>query len=61
MSMKNPLHPGTHVRMDCLGPLELTAMAATKALGVTRQVLNNLANEKAGISPEMAVRLEKMG
>ena len=60
MPMKNPPHPGAHVRMDCLEPLELTVTAAAKALGVTRQTLNNLVNEKSGISPEMAVRLEKM-
>jgi addiction module HigA family antidote len=31
--------------------------AAAKALGVTRQALNNVVNGKAGISPEMAVRI----
>jgi addiction module HigA family antidote len=47
--------------MDCLEPLGLTVTAAAKALGITRQALNNLVNEKSGVSPEMAVRLEKMG
>jgi antitoxin HigA-1 len=61
MPMKNPPHPGKHVRMNCLEPLNLTVTHAAKALGVTRQTLNNLVNEKAGISPEMALRLEKMG
>ena len=61
MAMKNPPHPGQHIRMDCLDPLELTVTAGAKALGVTRQTLNNLVNEKSGISPEMAVRLEKLG
>ena len=61
MPMKNPPHPGAHVRMDCLEPLALTVTAAAKALGVTRQALNNVVNEKAGISPEMAIRLEKLG
>ena len=61
MPMKNPPHPGKHVRVSCLEPLELTVTAASKALGVSRQALNNLVNEKAGISTEMAVRLEKMG
>lgn len=61
MPMKNPPHPGKHVRMNCLEPLNLTVTRAAKALGVTRQTLNNLVNEKAGISPEMALRLEKMG
>ncbi len=61
MPMKNPPHPGKHVRMDCLEPLDLTVTTAAKALGVTRQALNNLVNEKSGISPDMAMRFEKMG
>jgi addiction module HigA family antidote len=59
MPMKNPPHPGLHVRRDCLEPLGLSVTAAAKGLGVTRQALNNLVNGKSGISPEMAVRLSK--
>jgi addiction module HigA family antidote len=57
--MKNPPHPGRIVRQECLEPLDLSVTEAARALGVTRQALNNLVNEKAGISPEMAVRLAK--
>jgi addiction module HigA family antidote len=39
--------------------LNLTVTEAAKALGVTRQALNNLVNGKSGISPEMAIRLDK--
>lgn len=59
MPMHNPPHPGLTVRHDCLEPLGLTVTAGAKVLGVTRQALNNLVNGKAGISPEMAVRLSK--
>ena len=59
MRMKNPPHPGLSVRYDCLEPLNLTVTEAAKALGVTRQALNNLVNGKSGISPEMAIRLDK--
>ena len=59
MPMKNPPHPGRVVRQDCVEPLDLTITGAAKVLGVTRQALNNLVNGKAGISPEMAVRLSK--
>ncbi len=59
MPMKNPPHPGRVVRQDCIEPLGLTITGAAQALGVTRQALNNLVNGKAGISPEMAVRLAK--
>jgi addiction module HigA family antidote len=57
--MKNPPHPGLHVRYDCLEPLGLSVTEAAKALGVTRQALNNLVNCRSGISAEMAVRLSK--
>lgn len=57
--MLNPPHPGLSVRQDCLDPLGLTVTDAARILGVTRQALNNLVNARAGISPEMAVRLDK--
>ena len=59
MAMKEPPHPGLSVRFDCLEPLGLSITAGAKVLGVTRQALNNLVNGKAGISPEMAIRLDK--
>ena len=57
--MKNHPHPGRIVRQDFLEPLGLTVTATAKVLGVARQTVNNLVNEKAGISAEMAVRLSK--
>ena len=59
MPMKNPPHPGRIVRQDCIEPLGLTITEAARVLGVTRQALNNVVNGKAGISPEMAIRLSK--
>jgi antitoxin HigA-1 len=59
MPMKNPVHPGRVVRQDCLEALGLSVTGAAKVLGVSRQAVNNLVNEKAGISPEMAIRLSK--
>ncbi len=59
MLMKNPPHPGRIVRDECLEPLGLTVTRAAEVLGVTRQAVNNLVNEKSAISPEMAVRLAK--
>jgi addiction module HigA family antidote len=57
--MKNPPHPGRIVRDECLRPLGLSVTAGAKVLRVSRQALNNLVNERAGISPEMAIRLAK--
>jgi addiction module HigA family antidote len=59
MPLHNPPHPGGIVRRQCLEPLGLTVTDAAKGLGVTRQALSDLLNEKAGISVEMAVRLSK--
>ena len=59
MLMKNPPHPGRIVRQECIEPLGLTVTEVAAGLGVKRQTLNNLLNGKAGISPEMAIRLSK--
>jgi addiction module HigA family antidote len=59
MSMRNPPHPGGIVRRQCLKPLGLTVTEAAKGLGVTRQALSELVNERAGISVDMAIRLSK--
>jgi addiction module HigA family antidote len=59
MRMHNPPHPGEIIKLDCLDPLELSVTEGAKVLGVTRQTLSNLINRRAGISPEMAIRLEK--
>jgi addiction module HigA family antidote len=59
MTMKNPPHPGLSVRHDCIEALDLTITEAADILGVTRQALNNVVNGKSGISPEMAIRLDK--
>ena len=59
MAMKNPVHPGTIVREDCLKPLGLSVTEGAKRLGVGRRTLSNLVNEKAAVSIEMAYRLSK--
>ena len=59
MRMKNPPHPGLSVRYDCLAPLGLSVAEGAKVLDVTRQALNNLLIGRAGISAEMAIRLDK--
>jgi antitoxin HigA-1 len=57
--MKNPAHPGGFIKHEIIEPLELTVTAAAKALGVTRAALSTLLNERAHLSPEMALRVEK--
>jgi len=60
MMMKNPPHPGLVVLQECIEPSGLTITQAAEVLGVTRNTLSELVNEKRGISPEMAVRLSKV-
>jgi addiction module HigA family antidote len=53
------MHPGTAIRQDCVEKYGLSVTNAARILGVDRQTLSNLLNARSGISPEMAVRLEK--
>ncbi len=57
--MKNPAHPGGFVKSEIIEPLGLSVTAAAEALGVTRATLSALLNERAHLSPEMALRIEK--
>lgn len=57
--MKNPAHPGGFVKSEIVEALGLTVTDAATALGVTRPALSALLNERAHLSPEMALRIEK--
>ena len=59
MPMKNPPHPGLSIRHDCLEPLGLSVTEAAKKLGVSRKQLSDVVNGHSGISPQMAIRLDK--
>ena len=61
MPMKNPPHPGHSIKDACLDPLNLSVTDAARALGVARHTLSRVVNGQAGISSEMAIRLEKAG
>jgi len=57
MKMHNPPHPGEVLKELCIEPLEITITEAAEALGVSRKTLSAILNGRAGISPEMAIRL----
>ena len=57
--MKNPAHPGGFVKTEIIEPLGLSVTDAAQALGVTRPALSALLNERASLSSEMALRIEK--
>lgn len=60
MRMHNPPHPGEVLNELCIKPLGLSVTEAAKALGVSRKTLSALINGRAGVSPEMAIRLSKV-
>ena len=57
MLMHNPTHPGEVLRQLCLDPLNLSVTEAARGLGVSRKTLSAIVNGRAGVTPEMAVRL----
>lgn len=57
MQMYNPPHPGEIIKELCLEPLGLTVTRAAEALGISRKTLSAILNGRAGITPEMAIRL----
>jgi addiction module HigA family antidote len=59
MTMHNPPHPGEILRDDVLPALDLSVTAAARELGVTRAALSRVLHGHAGISPEMALRIER--
>ena len=59
MAMQDPPHPGGIVKRQCLEPLGLSVTRAARGLGVTRQALSELVNERTGVSVDMAIRLSK--
>ena len=58
MAMKNPVHPGKIIK-HAIEASGLSVTEAAERLGVTRQTLSRVTNEKTSLSPEMAVRVSK--
>ena len=58
-TMHTPPHPGETLRDDVLPALGPSVTDAAAQLGVTRAALSRVLNGRAGISPEMALRLER--
>ena len=61
MPMKNPPHPGHSIKDACLNPVGLSVTEGAEVLGVARHTLSRVINGQAGISPEMAIRMETAG
>lgn len=59
--MHNHPHPGELLREDVLIPLEIEVTDAANRLGMSRTALSRVINGRAGISPDLALRLERAG
>ncbi len=59
--MKSPPHPGLMLRDEVLEPLGLGVTQAAQKLGMSRVALSRVVNGRAGISPDLAIRLERAG
>jgi addiction module HigA family antidote len=59
--MKNPIHPGEILREDVLAEIGLSVSEAATRLGISRVTLSRVLHGHAGISPNLAVRLEEAG
>ena len=59
--MHNPPHPGELLRDEVIGALDLSVTEAASRLAMSRVALSRVLNGKAGISPDLAVRLEQAG
>lgn len=57
---RRPTHPGEMLREDFLLDYELTVSGLAKAIGVSRQSVNELLRERRAVSPEMALRLSRL-
>jgi antitoxin HigA-1 len=57
--MKNPVHPGGFIKSEIVEALGLSVTHAAQALGVTRAALSALLNQRANLSSDMAIRIEK--
>ena len=60
-AMANPPHPGETIRFECIEASGLTVTEAARLLGCSRPTLSRILNARAGISPEMAIALERQG
>lgn len=61
MVLKNPVHPGEILREDVLADLGLSVSEAASRLGISRVTLSRVLHGHAGVSPNLAVRLEEAG
>lgn len=56
---RKPTHPGEIIKEEYMKPLRLTVTALAERLGVSRKTLSTIVNERAAVTPDMALRLSR--
>ncbi|HBT97131.1 MAG TPA: addiction module antidote protein, HigA family [Desulfobulbaceae bacterium] len=56
---RKPTHPGQMVKELYMKPLKLTVTSLAASLGISRKTLSTIINERAGVTPDMALRLSR--
>lgn len=56
---RKPTHPGGIIKRMHMEPLHLTVTQLAAVLGVSRKTLSKIVNERAGVTPDMALRLSR--
>lgn len=59
--MKFPVHPGELLREEVIAALQLSVKEDAERLGLSRVALSRVLNGRAGINPDLALRLERAG
>jgi addiction module HigA family antidote len=57
---RRPTHPGAVLREDVMAGLDVTQRKLAELLGVSRLTVSQLLHEHRALSPDMAMRLEKL-
>ncbi len=56
---RKPTHPGSILKYDCMEPLGMTVTEFASLLGISRNTLSKILNERASITPNIALRLSR--
>ena len=57
--IRKPTHPGELIREEYMKALKLTVTSLAASLGISRKTLSTIINERAGVTPDMALRLSR--
>jgi len=56
---RKPTHPGEMIKEMYMKPLKLTVTSLAASLGISRKTLSTIINERASVTPDMALRLSR--